>query len=50
MRLKKSGYPDIKNGVVERVVIGNLGSGVYCEHHGHIDGITRYFSYLVFDK
>ncbi len=35
MRLKKSGYPDIKNGIVERLVIGNLGSGVYCEHHGH---------------
>ena len=35
MQLKKSGYPEFKNGIVERLVIGNLGSGLFCENHGH---------------
>ncbi len=33
--MKQSGFPTVKNGIIQRVAVGKLSQGVQCVHRGH---------------
>jgi hypothetical protein len=38
--MKQSGFPTVKNGIIQRVAVGKLSQGVQCVHRGH-QGLTN---------